>query len=52
MAASMISLSKALRKLHRKDEAKHWMARAKTILIAEKNYLPQDTVDVIALSRE
>jgi uncharacterized protein HemY len=52
VAFSMISLSKALKKLHRKDEAKQWMARAKAILSTETQELPQDTVDVLALSHE
>lgn len=52
VASSMISLSAALKKLHQKNEAQQWMARAKAILTAQKDELPPDTVDVLALSRE
>lgn len=48
-AACMISLSAALRKLHRKQEAKAWTSRAKAILAAQKNPLQNQTVDVLAL---
>jgi tetratricopeptide (TPR) repeat protein len=52
VAASMISLSKALRKLHLKDEAKDLVARAKTIVAAEKNPVQDQTVDVLALRNQ
>lgn len=48
-AACMLSLSAALRKLHRKQEAKEWIAHAEAILAAEKNPLQTETVDVLAL---
>jgi tetratricopeptide (TPR) repeat protein len=48
-AASMISLSGALRKLHRKPEAKEWIARAQAIMAADKNPFQNQTVDVLAL---
>jgi len=52
VAASMISLSKALRKLHSNAEAREWMARAKAIIAAERNPQRQDTVDILALRRQ
>jgi tetratricopeptide (TPR) repeat protein len=52
VAASMISLSKALQKLHLKDEAKDLVARAKAIAAAEKNSFQAQTVDVLALRRQ
>jgi tetratricopeptide (TPR) repeat protein len=48
-AESMLSLSAALRKLHCKQEAKEWTARAKAITAAEKNPFQNQTVDVLAL---
>lgn len=52
VAASMITLSNALKKLHLKDQAKDLAARAKAIIAAEKNPLEQQTVDVTALRRQ
>lgn len=48
---TMLSLSKALKKMRHKDEARQWMARAKTILASQKEQFPEDTVDVIGLKR-
>jgi tetratricopeptide (TPR) repeat protein len=52
VASDMVALSRALKKLHRKNEAKEWMTRARAILIARRQQLPQDTVDVLALRGE
>jgi tetratricopeptide (TPR) repeat protein len=52
VATSMISLSKALQKLHLKDEAKDLVTRAKAISAAEKNSFQAQTVDVLALRRQ
>jgi tetratricopeptide (TPR) repeat protein len=49
VAASMIALSRALTKLHRKDEAKNLVARAKAIIAAKSDPLEGQTVDVLAL---
>lgn len=48
-AVCMMSLSAALQKLHRKQEAKALLARANTIMTTEKNPLQSQTVDVLAL---
>lgn len=48
-ASCMIALSAALEKLHRKQEAKSFVARANAIVTAEKNPLQNQTVDVLAL---
>lgn len=48
-AASMISLARALKKLHLKNEAKDMESQAKTILTASANQAPNQTVDVLAL---
>lgn len=48
-ATCMISLSRALEKLHRKNEAKGLTTRAKAILAAENNPLQKQLVDVQAL---
>jgi tetratricopeptide (TPR) repeat protein len=49
VAASMFALSKALRKLHRKQEAKQYLARASAIMAFQKNPLyTGDTIDVRA----
>ncbi len=52
VVASMISLSKALKKLHAKDEAKNWLEHAKAILAAERNSFQEHTVDVLALRQQ
>jgi tetratricopeptide (TPR) repeat protein len=52
VATAMISLSKALKKLHLTDQAKDLTARAKAIFEAEKNPLRDQTVDVLALRRQ
>jgi outer membrane protein assembly factor BamD (BamD/ComL family) len=52
VAVSMIALSKALKKLHLKDQARNLMARAKTILSSHTDPLQQATVDVMALRRQ
>lgn len=52
VAESMLSLSKALRKLHLKDQAKQLAARAKAILSARRDPAQEDTVDVMALRRQ
>lgn len=52
VAASMISLSKALKKLHLKDEAKKLVARAQAIIAAARSPLQGQTVDVLALRRQ
>jgi tetratricopeptide (TPR) repeat protein len=49
VAAAMISLSKALKKLHRNDEAKDLVARAEAIIEAGRNPFEDQTVDVVAL---
>jgi hypothetical protein len=49
VAASMISLSKALKKLHLKDQARQLVAQAKAIAASEKTPLRDQTVDVLAL---
>jgi tetratricopeptide (TPR) repeat protein len=51
VVASMLSLSKALKKLHLKSEAKDLVAQARAIAAAERNPLQDQTVDVLALSR-
>lgn len=52
VAVSMISLSRALKKLHRKDQAKQLVAQAKAIVASEKNPLQDQTVDVLALRHQ
>jgi tetratricopeptide (TPR) repeat protein len=52
VAASMLLLSKALQKLHLKEEAKQLVTRARAILAAEKNPLSGHTVDVTALRQQ
>jgi len=52
VATSMISLSKALKKLHRNDEAKDLVARAKEILESGKSPLEFQTVDIVALRHQ
>lgn len=52
VAASMLSLSSALKKLHRNDEAKQFIVRANAIRAARKNPVEEDTVDVLALRRQ
>lgn len=52
VAASMILLAKALRKLHGKAEAKRLETRAQQILVDEKFPAAQQTVDVLALRHE
>jgi tetratricopeptide (TPR) repeat protein len=52
VAASMVLLSKALSKLHLKDEAKSLTARAKAIAAAKNNPLQEATVDVLELRRQ
>ena len=52
VAACMISLSKALQKLHLKEEAKDLVARAKAMLANEKRPPLDQTVDVMALRRQ
>jgi tetratricopeptide (TPR) repeat protein len=53
VAACMISLSNALKKLRLKDEAKDLVARAKAIVSAQQNNaLRAGTVDVMALRRQ
>jgi tetratricopeptide (TPR) repeat protein len=52
VAASMISLSKALQKLHLKEEAKDLLARAKAIVENQKRPPLDQTVDVMALRRQ
>ena len=52
VAASMMSLSNALKKLHLKEEARDLMARAKKILLAEETRFQENTVDVLALRRQ
>jgi tetratricopeptide (TPR) repeat protein len=52
VAASMISLSKALAKLHMKDEAKNLVVRAKAIIVAQSDPLQKQTVDVLALQHQ
>ena len=47
VAASMISLSKALKKLHLKDQARQLVAQAKAIVLAERIRLQEGTVDVL-----
>jgi tetratricopeptide (TPR) repeat protein len=53
VAASMMSLSNALKKLHLKDEAKDLVKRAQAILSVQQkqNPLADETVDVMALRR-
>jgi uncharacterized protein HemY len=53
VAASMIALSKALRKLHRKKEAEQYMAQVSSILAFQKNpaYRNQ-TIDVRAFRQK
>jgi tetratricopeptide (TPR) repeat protein len=51
VAATMISLSKALQKLHLKEEAKELLARAKAMLANQKSPPMDQTVDVMALRR-
>jgi len=47
VATSMFSLSKALRKLHRKKEADQYFAQAVAIVASQKNpSYKMDTVDV------
>ena len=52
VAASMVLLSKALSKLHLKDEAKSFVERAKTIAAAKNNPLQEQTVDLLELRRQ
>ncbi len=52
VAASMISLSNALKKLHRKDQARHLVAQAKAIVASGKTPLQDQTVDVLALRHQ
>ena len=52
VVAAMISHSKALKKLHSKDEASDLVARAKAIITAEKNPLLEQKVDVLALRHQ
>lgn len=53
VAASMLSLSKALRKLHRKPEAEQLLERASCIMALQKNPLYTGaTVDVRALGQK
>jgi len=52
VASSMVLLSKALSKLHLKDEAKSMAARAKAIVAAKNSPLQEQTVDVLELRRQ
>ncbi len=52
VAASMISLSKALKKLHLKDQASQLVAQAKAIVASERTPLRDQTVDVLALRHQ
>ena len=49
---SMISLSKALKKLHRNDEAKDLVAHAKAILESGKRPFENQTLDIVALRHQ
>ena len=52
VALSMFALSKALTKLHKKDEAKEYQSRAASIIAAQKNaFFSADTIDVRALGQ-
>ena len=51
VAKSMLSLAKALEKLHSKTEARNLLARARAILEAKKGPSDGQTVDVLALRR-
>lgn len=46
------TLSKALKKLHRNDEAKDLVARAKAIVESGNNPFEDQTVDVVALRHQ
>lgn len=53
VAASMVSLSKALRKLHRKQEAEQLMERASCIMVLQKNpAFTGNTIDVRSLGQK
>ncbi|HEX5230559.1 MAG TPA: tetratricopeptide repeat protein [Bryobacteraceae bacterium] len=52
VASSMLSLSKALQKLHLKDQAKQLAARAKAILSLRRDPALENTVDIMALRRQ
>ena len=53
VAASMLSLSKALRKLHRKQEAEQLLERASCIMVLQKNPVyTGGTIDVRALGQK
>lgn len=52
VAVSMISLARALRKVHSKDEAKQLEAQAQDIMEAHRNPARNQTVDVLALRQE
>ena len=52
VAQCMLSLSKALKKLHLKEEAKQLEARANAILANRKFLFQENTVDVMALRRQ
>jgi uncharacterized protein HemY len=49
VAASMLSLSKALAKLHKKKDAERYQSRASSIMASQKNPVySRDTVDIRA----
>jgi tetratricopeptide (TPR) repeat protein len=52
VAQTMVLLSQALQKLHRKDEAKSLIGQAKAILAIQTGPAQDQTVDVIALRRQ
>ena len=53
VAASMVSLSKALQKLHRKQEAEQLMERASCIMVLQKNPVYTGaTIDIHSLERK
>ena len=52
VAQSMLSLSKALEKLHLKNDARNLMAQAKAILAKDAKPLQGSTIDVLAFRRQ
>lgn len=52
VAVSMLSLSKALKKLHRNDQARNLVVHAKAILAKGKDPFDGQTVDVMALRHQ